>query len=228
MKKIKLIDFLEFFSFRAFNDNNEDTKIIRIYYPEDGDNYNKDRYFEYGVYDFSYDTRKRIINTLNPFILGCYVYEVGANNDGNLQIFVSEEEWIDGINSDFYDYLLDNTNKKDENKKDIEKIYICSPLRGNMDKNIEKAKEYCRLVSLNFDAIPICPHVYFTMFLNDNDEIEREVGKSFGLRLMHDCDRMYVFDKDGISEGMKEEIEVASTLNIPVLYESSEVVSLVK
>ena len=36
MKKIRLIDFLEFFSFRySDSDNNESTKIVRIYYPED-------------------------------------------------------------------------------------------------------------------------------------------------------------------------------------------------
>ena len=95
-------------------------------------------------------------------------------------------------------------------------------------KDIEKAKEYCRFIALKLDAIPVCPHIYFTRFLDDNNEIEREVGMSFGLRLLSECDNVYVFDSNGISEGMKKEIELASKLNIPVAYESSEVFKFVK
>lgn len=229
MKKIRLIDFLEFFSFRySDSDNNESTKIVRIYYPEDRDTYNKDRYFEFGIYDYSYDTRKRIIDTINSSILECYVYEIGVNCDGCLNIYVSKEEWIDDINLDFYDYPLNNNNNNNNKDTAIKKIYVCSPLRGDIETNIEKAKEYCRFIALKLDAIPVCPHIYFTRFLDDNNEIEREVGMSFGLRLLSECDNVYVFDSNGISEGMKKEIELASKLNIPVAYESSEVFKFVK
>ena len=42
-------------------------------------------------------------------------------------------------------------------------VYICSPCRGDVEKNIEKAQRYCReAVELWDDVIPIAPHVYFT------------------------------------------------------------------
>lgn len=124
MKKIKLIDFLEFYSFRDYDDCNkkEDTKIVRIYYPEGKDNYDKDRYFEFGVYDFSYDTRKRIIQTISSFVLNCYVYEIGVTDNGYLTIYVGNEDYIDDINLDYKDYLVLKLNMitlqmKKKNKK---------------------------------------------------------------------------------------------------------------
>lgn len=221
MKKIKLIDFLEYVNFRDSNYNNEEsTKIIRIYYPEspNSNKFDKDMYFEFGIYDYSYDTRKRIISTINPQILNYYVYEVGVNSDDCLEIYVETLDYIEDINLDFYDYPL-NGYENDKNK-DMEKIYVCSPLRGNEKENIKRAEEYCRKIVLKLNAIPICPHIYFTRFLNDNSKIERELGLDLGQRLLKDCDRVFVFDDYGISEGMKKEIEVAESLNIPVIYTS--------
>ena len=105
--EIKLIDFLELVNFRAGVSNLE-TDIIRIYYPDKddlsfGNLYRDDRYFEYGVYDFSADTRKRIIQTINPFILNCYVDQVEVNEEsGMLEIFVT-------ILSDIKDKELDKS-----------------------------------------------------------------------------------------------------------------------
>lgn len=108
IKKIKLIDFLEFINFRDWrSDDDRNTKIIRIYYPEKNvaestnlnTEYDKNRYFEYGVYDFGRDTQKRIKDTLNDFILNCFVIEVGIReDDGILFIQVVTESEIDATN----------------------------------------------------------------------------------------------------------------------------------
>ena len=42
--------------------------------------------------------------------------------------------------------------------------YICSPCRGDYEKNIIKAQEYCREAFLE-GLLPIAPHVYFTQFM---------------------------------------------------------------
>ncbi len=101
-KKIKLIDFLEFVNFRDWRRDNNDynTKTIRIYYPgKNGVEYDEDRYFEYGVYDFAGDKRKRLKDTLNDFILNCFVVDVGIReDDGILFIQVVTESEIDAIN----------------------------------------------------------------------------------------------------------------------------------
>ena len=49
----------------------------------------------------------------------------------------------------------------------MKKIFICSPLRGNIEENIRKAKGYSREVVLA-GHIPITPHIYFTQFLNES------------------------------------------------------------
>ena len=96
-------------------------------------------------------------------------------------------------------------------------IYICSPLRGDYESNIENAETYCRLV-MKFipNAIPIAPHIYFTRFLHDTDEEERRLGMAAGIELLDKCDELWAFDMDAPSEGMRAEIEYAKERGIPV------------
>lgn len=64
-------------------------------------------------------------------------------------------------------------------------IYICSPLRGDIEKNIQKAQGYCReAVDLWPDVIPIAPHVYCTQFLDDTIPQEREADPEAAGRLI--------------------------------------------
>lgn len=55
----------------------------------------------------------------------------------------------------------------------MRKIYVCSPLSGDYGNNIEKAKNYSRLVVLR-GFIPVTPHIYFTQFLDDSNPGERD------------------------------------------------------
>ena len=98
----------------------------------------------------------------------------------------------------------------------MKKIFVCSKLRGDINNNIKKAKEYCRNIALNKN-IPIAPHIYFTLFLNELNENERNLGILMGIELLKDCDEVWVFNKD-ISEGMQKEINVAKKLNIKIIY----------
>ena len=93
-------------------------------------------------------------------------------------------------------------------------IYICSPLRGDYPTNISNAKKYCREVILQGD-MPICPHIYFTQFLNDSIPREREIGLKCGLELVKLCDMIYVYGEP--SEGMKAEITLAKQMGIEVV-----------
>lgn len=97
----------------------------------------------------------------------------------------------------------------------MKKIYICSPLRGDYAKNIGMALRYCREVALQGD-IPIAPHIYFTQFLDDTIEVERNIGLKCGLELVGLCDKVYVYGEP--SEGMKAEIKLAEQLGIEVVY----------
>lgn len=96
-------------------------------------------------------------------------------------------------------------------------VYICSPCRGEMEKNIIKAQGYCReAAELWPDVLPIAPHVYCTQFLNDENPDERAVGMDMGLSLLSICDELWVYGIDNPSEGMKHEIAYAEEHGIPV------------
>ena len=92
-----------------------------------------------------------------------------VNDDNILTIYVTTEDWIDDENLDCEDYELEgyeDSKSIDRLDNKIQKIYICSPLRGNIEDNINKAKEYCKFVVAKMKAMPVCPHIYFTQFLH--------------------------------------------------------------
>lgn len=104
----------------------------------------------------------------------------------------------------------------------FQKVFICSRLRSDKlnEEEMFKAqcREYCRYAA-NQGLLPIAPHIYFTQFMNDHDRDERCMGINFGLELLKECDEVWVFtNNDYIGEGMKKEIELAQSLNIPIKY----------
>lgn len=96
------------------------------------------------------------------------------------------------------------------------KEYVCSPLKEDVQANIQRAKHYCRYV---FDCgfMPIAPHIYFTLFLDDSIENERKKAMKFGLELLELCDELWVFG-ERISYGMSIEITRARELGMTVKY----------
>lgn len=96
-------------------------------------------------------------------------------------------------------------------------IYICSPCRGDMERNITKAQGYCReAVELFPDVVPIAPHVYCTQFMDDTNPKERALGMELGLSLLSMCSELWVYGIDNPSEGMRGEIEYAKEHGILV------------
>lgn len=96
-------------------------------------------------------------------------------------------------------------------------VYICSPCRGDIEKNISKAQGYCReAVELFPDVIPIAPHVYFTQFLDELNPDERALGMDMGIALLDICDEIWVYGIENPSEGMSREIEYAKEHEIPI------------
>lgn len=96
-------------------------------------------------------------------------------------------------------------------------VYICSPCRGEVEKNIAKAQGYCReAVELFPDVIPIAPHVYFTQFLNELEPAERAEGMEMGITLLDLCSEIWVYGMENPSEGMRAEIEYAEEHGIAI------------
>jgi len=93
-------------------------------------------------------------------------------------------------------------------------VYVCSPLRGDIEGNIKRAIRYCRFVYRE-GGIPLAPHVIFTTFLDDNIPEERNAGIKMGLDLLLKCNELWAFGEK-ISEGMRSEIEMAKGLGLKV------------
>lgn len=95
-------------------------------------------------------------------------------------------------------------------------VYVCSPLRGDIENNIKKAHEYNNYV-IECGFMPLAPHVIFSKYFDDNIPERRELGLAMGLELLKRCDEIWVCG-DTISKGMQGEIALARHLKIPTLY----------
>ena len=94
------------------------------------------------------------------------------------------------------------------------KIFVCSPYRGNIEKNTKKAVFAARFIC-NCGHIPVVPHLYFPQFLDENDQFERSCGIEYGIELMKVCDQLWLIGSE-ITKGMEYELEVAKEIRIPV------------
>lgn len=96
-------------------------------------------------------------------------------------------------------------------------VYVCSPYRGNVEENVNKAREYSRF-TFNKKNIPITPHLLYPQFLNDDDLFERNIAiHKINYVLLGLCKEMWVFG-DNITEGMQREILVAKKRKKAIRY----------
>ena len=89
--------------------------------------------------------------------------------------------------------------------------YVCSPYRGDVERNVAYAKEIMAQ-AIRRGFAPITPHLYIPAVLDDNDPIERRRGLDLGLALLKVCDYVVVGCRYGISDGMRDEIKTAMEL----------------
>lgn len=96
-------------------------------------------------------------------------------------------------------------------------VYICSPYRGDVERNVTYARAATRDSVLRSEA-PFTPHLLYTQFLNDEIPNERRLGMKVGQHFLHMCDFIAVYTDLGTSEGMKQEIAIAEHMGILVVY----------
>ncbi len=93
-------------------------------------------------------------------------------------------------------------------------IYVASPYAGDIEKNVEYAKQACRAVMESGHAF-FAPHLLYPAVLDDAIPEERQAGIAMGLTLLYRCDEVRAFGPH-ISSGMQAEIAEAEKLRIPV------------
>jgi len=89
------------------------------------------------------------------------------------------------------------------------------PFAGDTERNIERARGYCRF-AVSKGCIPIAPHLHYPHFMDDDDREQRELGMFFALVLLGKCDELWVFGKP--SKGMSREVAKAKKRGIPIKY----------
>ena len=98
----------------------------------------------------------------------------------------------------------------------MEKVFICSPYRGDVNKNLANAIRYCRKAD-DHCKVPIAPHVYFTRLFPVENWMSRTTGMIWGKDLMQYCTEIWIFC-DELTEGMIEEIAEAKWLGLEMRF----------
>jgi hypothetical protein len=98
----------------------------------------------------------------------------------------------------------------------MKKVFICSPYAGLIARNINVARELCRKV-VELGHAPFAPHLFYPQFLDEYKQSDRDAGIQCGLAWMAQCDEVWIYTDNGISDGMKSEIEHAKKLGKPVV-----------
>lgn len=103
----------------------------------------------------------------------------------------------------------------------MKRVFVCSPLSASdaegIRKNIERCWTYCLFV-VRKDCAPFAPHGFYTMFMDDRNESDRQQAIAMGLLELGQCDELWYFldTNEAPSAGMKAEIAHAQRHKIPV------------
>ena len=72
-------------------------------------------------------------------------------------------------------------------KHDKQLAFVSSKYKGDIDANIQKAIEYGK-IAIEMGYIPIVPHLYLPLMLDDDDPEQRELAQEMCLELVKRCD----------------------------------------
>lgn len=105
--------------------------------------------------------------------------------------------------------------REEKVKQYLPLIYIASPFAGDTERNVEKARGYCRF-AVSKGCIPLAAHLHYPQFMDDDDPKQRELGLRFALILLGKCDELWAFGSP--SEGMRREMAKARKRNITIRF----------
>lgn len=96
-------------------------------------------------------------------------------------------------------------------------VYIAHPISGDVEGNILKVLSICKKYH-TAKVLPFAPYIVPLQYLDDKKKEERERGIKANIELFERglIDELWVFGKP--TSGMKEEIELAQRLKIPIVW----------
>ena len=111
------------------------------------------------------------------------------------------------------------------------RVYICSPLRAEtsdgMTQNMRAARAYMFYAIKKLHARARAPHAFLPLFLCDEIPGDRALALKFDLKLMEQCDILFVCG-NRISSGMRGEIARAAVLHMPITVFDADIYQEVK
>ena len=110
--------------------------------------------------------------------------------------------------------VIRKISREEEKRKKL--IYVCSPFRGDEERNTQKAQRYCKFVVAQ-GCVPICTHLLFPQFMDDHDYHERKIALNMAMTVLSRCDELWSFGLN-VSDGMLSEIEKAKILDKKIRY----------
>jgi len=93
-------------------------------------------------------------------------------------------------------------------------IFVCAPVAGNVEKNLEGIRDYCKKLVKQGDH-PVAPVLMCIQFLDENKPHGREYGIRIGRELMKCCTHMHVLGNK-VTKGMARDIQDASRLKVNI------------
>ena len=114
----------------------------------------------------------------------------------------------------YLDVFRDRQQERVQDQDGPKLVYICAPLRGDVEKNIEFARQKAQEVFQAGD-IPVCPHLMFPPIADPENPQQDQAAREMGLRLVESCQQVNVYGPEW-TEGMWAEIRHAMDLGIQV------------
>jgi len=114
----------------------------------------------------------------------------------------------------YLDVFRDRQQERVQDQDGPKLVYICAPLRGDVEKNIEFARQKAQEVFQAGD-IPVCPHLMFPPIADPENPQQDQAAREMGLRLVESCQEVHIYGPEW-TEGMWAEIRHAMDLGIEV------------
>lgn len=96
-------------------------------------------------------------------------------------------------------------------------VFVCSRYRGDTIHNCINVKRICKK-AIDEGHAPFAPHLFYPQILDDQKEAERATGISCSLAFLEVCHEIWVYADEGVSDGMKLEIEHATRKGITIIW----------
>ena len=114
----------------------------------------------------------------------------------------------------YLDVFRDRQQERVQDQDGPKLVYICAPLRGDVEKNIEFARQKAQEVFQAGD-IPVCPHLMFPPVADPENPQQDQAARERCKRLVESCQQVNVYGPEW-TEGMWAEIRHAMDLGIEV------------